>query len=106
MNYRITVTIAEHGRDEDVAERLLDVFEEEYPQAGAVVSQNVASGELSMTVAVEAEDPFKAADTTSTMIAVAHVRSIGPDAPPTVLHVDVDLVGDETSVDDRELEPA
>ena len=58
--YRLTMTIAEHGFSEDSAERCLDAFLKHHPEAGPVVSIDPASGTLSITVAVDATDPWAA----------------------------------------------
>ncbi len=59
-NFRVTVTIAEHGFSEESADRCFDAFNELYPEAGPVVSQNIKDGTLTVTIAVEATDPWAA----------------------------------------------
>lgn len=60
MEYRLTVTIAEHGASEEVAERILDALVEVHPETGPVVSQDLTDSTLTITVAIEATDPWTA----------------------------------------------
>lgn len=61
MEHRITVKVSELGHDDSSAEPLLDVFLETHPESGAVVSQNLAEGSLSVTFTVDAHDAPDAA---------------------------------------------
>lgn len=67
VEYRIAITIAEHGFSDDAADRCLDAFLSLYPDAGAVVSQNTSNGHLSVTIAVDATDPWAAVNLSATM---------------------------------------
>lgn len=52
--YRITITMAGYGGDEDAAESFLEGFLEKHPETGPVVSQNRASDTLSVTFSLKA----------------------------------------------------
>lgn len=54
--YRFTWTIAEHGVAPENGERFLEGFLATHPEVGPVVSQNVETGELSVTFSLEADD--------------------------------------------------
>ena len=64
MEYRLTITIAEHGNEAD-AERCLDAFLERHPETGPVVSIDPRTGTLSVTIAVDATDPWAASNLAS-----------------------------------------
>jgi hypothetical protein len=55
-DYRIGITVAEHGYDLENGERFLDGFEEAHPEVGPSVSQNTADGTLRVTFSFDAED--------------------------------------------------
>ena len=95
--YRVTVSIADHGRSAEAAEAVLDSFVELYPECGPVVSQDLRTGFLSITLAFDATDPWaatnKAKDTfprglAHSRIEVAEVVSV------EVTTVDEDESGD------------
>lgn len=52
--YRITITMAGYGGDEDAAESVLEGFLEKHPETGPVVSQNRAFDTLSVTFSLKA----------------------------------------------------
>ena len=60
MEYRISLTIAKHGYDGDAAEKALDAFLEFHPETGPVVTQNTATGGLTITIGLDATDPWAA----------------------------------------------
>jgi hypothetical protein len=53
----VTISIAEHGYDADNGETWLDALLDVAGEAGPVVTQNGDDGTLTMSFAVEAEDP-------------------------------------------------
>ena len=57
MEYRLEITMTEFGRDEETAERFLDGFLQTHPEVGAVVSQNLRTGHLTLVFSLEAADP-------------------------------------------------
>lgn len=62
VEHRMTVTITEHGRSDEAAEKCLDALLDLYPDAGPVVSQNAETGYLTITVGLDATDPWAAAN--------------------------------------------
>lgn len=60
MDYDLTFTIAEHGRDPEAGERLLDELAAAHPEAGPVVDQNLQTGALSVALTVSAESADEA----------------------------------------------
>jgi hypothetical protein len=102
VEYRVTITIAEHGFSDEAADRCLDAFLALDPAAGPVVSQNAASGHLSVTIAVEATDPWAAANL-SARIFTKGLEATGLAVTP-IIDVSVTQVESENlTCDDREL---
>jgi hypothetical protein len=56
MEYRITLTIAEHGNDPLAGERVLEGFQVVAPDSGPVVDQNRQTGHLSVTLTLDLAD--------------------------------------------------
>lgn len=56
MEHRIEITISEHGHDPESGSRLLSAFWGLNPEANAIGEQNTATGHLSVTFFLEAED--------------------------------------------------
>jgi hypothetical protein len=54
--FRLRLSISDLGRDSENGERLLEAFMETHPEAGPVVSQNVQTGRLDVTIAVDGAD--------------------------------------------------
>jgi hypothetical protein len=52
--YRITITMAGYGQDEDAAESFLGGFLEKHPETGPVVSQNRVADTISVTFSLKA----------------------------------------------------
>ena len=52
--YRITITMAGYGRDEDAAEAFLEGFLAKHPEAGPAVSQNKEADTISVTFSLHA----------------------------------------------------
>jgi hypothetical protein len=98
----MAVTIAEHGASDEAAENCLDALLDLYPDSGPVVSQNTSTGNLTLTVSVEATDPWAAANLGSSILTKslnrAHLR-VTP-----VLDVNVTIVEHDDSTENiREL---
>jgi hypothetical protein len=55
-SFRLRLSISELGRDPDNGERLLEAFIKTHAEAGPVVSQNMQTGRLDVTIAVEGTD--------------------------------------------------
>lgn len=60
MEFRATVTIAEHGHDARNGESFLAGFVLAHPGTGPVVDQNIETGKLSVTFSFDADDLFEA----------------------------------------------
>jgi hypothetical protein len=58
--FRLRLSSSDLGRDPENGERLLEAFVNTHPEAGPVVSQNVQTGRLVATIAVEGTDITKA----------------------------------------------
>lgn len=56
MEVRLVFTVAEHGRLSENGERFMRAFTTAYPEGGPSVSQSVASGSLTVTFSVDADD--------------------------------------------------
>jgi hypothetical protein len=52
-SFRLRLSISDLGWDPENGERLLDAFMKTHPEAGPVVSQNVQTGRLVVTIAVD-----------------------------------------------------
>jgi hypothetical protein len=52
--YRITITMAGYGADEDAADAFLEGFLEKHPETGPVVSQNRGADTISVTFSLKA----------------------------------------------------
>jgi hypothetical protein len=59
-SFRLRLSISELGRDPRNGERLLEAFMKTHPDAGPVVSQNVQTGRLDVTIAVDSVDMMEA----------------------------------------------
>lgn len=99
--YRITVTIADSG-DMDAAERCLDALNERAPETGPVVSVDLAANTLSLTIAVDATDPWAAANLASSIYADSLTKAELPLAP--VIDIQVSVVDDEHPTTQRRRE--
>lgn len=55
-SFRLRLSISDLGRDPQNGERLLEAFMKTHPEAGPVASQNVQTGRLDVTIAVEGTD--------------------------------------------------
>jgi hypothetical protein len=99
MEFRLTVTVARHGRDLDNGERFLEGFIATHPETGPVVDQNLETGELSITFSFEAEDFREAAERGG---AIFNDGANSSGLEPT------DFISAQVSVvePDRELQPA
>jgi hypothetical protein len=54
--FRLRLSLSGLGHDPANGERLLEAFSRTHPDTGPVVSQNVQTGRLEVTIAVEATD--------------------------------------------------
>lgn len=105
VTYRLRMTLAGYGRDEDYAERFLEAFVATHPEAGPVVSQNTARDTLSVVIAVEAADPDEAWER-GRRVFVEGGEASGLEPPEGVEFSVTKVAEDETAdFEDRELEP-
>jgi hypothetical protein len=58
--YRITITMAGYGADEDAADAFLEGFQKKHPETGPVVSQNRAADTISVTFSLKASGQGRA----------------------------------------------
>ncbi len=104
MEYRLTITIAGHG-NEEAAERCLDAFLTCHSETGPVVSINPSAGTLSVTIALDATDPWAAGNLASRIFATGLKQS--ELAPTPIIDVAISAVQfDDDSRRSRELVPA
>jgi hypothetical protein len=57
MDYTVTITISGYGHDDGNSDRVLEAFLEVAPTSGPVTDVDLASGELAVTFAVDADSP-------------------------------------------------
>jgi hypothetical protein len=101
--YRFTWTVAEHGRLPENGERFLEGFTDAHPEVGPVVSQNTATGHLSITFSLEADD-FNAA--VEQAIRVFEDGAAASQLEPTeILDLAASLATDHETHEARELQP-
>ena len=55
-SFRLRLSISDLGRDPVNGARVLDAFVKSHPEAGPVISQNVRTGRLVVTIAVQGTD--------------------------------------------------
>ena len=97
MEFRMSVVIAEHGFSDDAAEACLDALLMLYPDAGPVVSQNTATGHLTITVGLDATDPWAASNLGAEILTNSLTRAALRST--TVLDVSVTAVDHEDSAE-------
>lgn len=61
MEVRVSFIVAEHGHDAENGERFMSALMSVFPEGGPSVSQNVRTGTLTSTFALEAADAPEAA---------------------------------------------
>jgi len=61
-SFRLRLIVAEYGHDPANGERFFDAFMATHPKAGPVVSQNTETGQLTVTIAVDASDITEAVE--------------------------------------------
>ncbi len=55
-DFRLNITISEYGGDPGNGEIFMAAFDRTHPEVGPVVSQNLRTGELTITFSLDAED--------------------------------------------------
>jgi len=107
VEYRITVTLAEHGRPgiaEDNAEVLLSAFEKAHPEVGPSVSANFRQETLSVLFSLDAEDANQAFERGRPIFA-AGLRASGL-RPTPVTRIEIEAVPADEFEEQPELQPA
>lgn len=104
MFFRLRVTIAEHGFDEDHAEQFLEGFVQMHPEVGPVVSQNTETGALTAIFSFDAEGLDEA---------IKHAVRVFRDGaeasgltPVDVIDVQASVIPVEEQADAHQLQPA
>ncbi len=107
MEYRLTITIPQHGWAEEHADRLLDGFLATHPEAGPVVGQDLEAATLTVVFSLEAENVYEAFERGREVFADGATAS-GLSSPDGPVSASVEEVGDEevARTSERELEPA
>jgi len=102
--FRLRLSISDLGRDPENGERLLDAFMETHPEVGPVVSQNVRTGRLVVTIAVEGTDITEALGKGVPMF----VDGLGASklAPPDLLDVSASVIPADELEETGALQPA
>ena len=111
MEFRVTVTIAEHGHDPENGLRFLKGFRETHPETGPVVDQNVETGRLAVTYSFDANDLLDAMSIGPRIFVEGATASGLPATALTDFAVAAEVQitavsGDPATADDRLLQPA
>lgn len=88
MDYRLSITMSDYGREPSNGERFLDAFDATHPEVGGVVSQNVATGTLTLTLTVDATDADDAYQRAQPIVAAVGAASGLPPTRPIALEVE------------------
>jgi hypothetical protein len=103
-SFRLRLSISDLGRDPENGERLLEAFVKSHPEAGPVVSQNVQTGRLVVTIAIEGNGVTEALGKgVPIFIDGLHASKL---VPPDVLDVSASLIPADELDEARELQPA
>ena len=102
--FRLRLSISDLGRDPENGERLLEAFMVTHPEAGPVVSQNVRTGRLVVTIAVDGTDITKALGD-GVPIFVDGLSALKL-SPSDVLDISASLISADELDGTRELQPA
>jgi hypothetical protein len=103
MEFRISVTVSDHGRDEDSLDRAIDAFHTIAPDAGAVVDANTHTGALTATFTIDADGVDEVKDIASQIFADAMNTA---ELPLTeILDADIEAVSAAAELQ-AELQPA
>lgn len=105
MEMILTLTFA-HSGDEAEADVILDAFLSVHPEASPVVGENVKEGTIDITVSVEADDPYAAAEVGRSVLTDGLNASGVQHRPIVSIKIEPVDQEDQASHEDRELEPA
>ena len=103
-SFRLRLSMSDHGRDPRNGERLLDAFMATHPEVGPVVSQNVRTAQLVVTIAVDGADITDAVGKGVPIFIDGLEASKLP--PSDVLDISAALISADELDESRELQPA
>jgi hypothetical protein len=98
------LSISDLGRDPANGERLLEAFVKSHPESGPVISQNVETGRLVVTIAVEGTDITEALGKGVPIF----IDGLGASrlSPSDVVDISASLIPADEVDEARELQPA
>jgi hypothetical protein len=96
--------MSDHGRDAENGERHLAAFMKTHPQVGPVVSQNVRTGRLVVTIAIDGTDITDAVRKGVPIFIDGLEASKLP--PSDVLDISASLIATDELDEAKELQPA
>jgi hypothetical protein len=103
-SFRLRLSISDLGRDPENGEHLLEAFMKTHPEAGPIVSQNVQTGRLDVTIAVEGTAITDALKTGVPIFVDGLGASKLP--PSDVVDISASLIPADELDETRELQPA
>ena len=103
-SFRLRLIMSDHGRDPKNGERFLEAFMKTHPEVGPVVSQNVQTGRLVITIALEGRDITDAVGRGVSIFVEGLQASKLP--PSDVLDISASLIPADELDESRELQPA
>src|SRR2546423_2959004 len=103
-SFRLRLSVSDLGHDPKNGVRLLEAFMKTHPQAGPVVSQNVQTGRLDVTIAVEGIDITEALGKAVPIFVDGLGASKLP--PSDVVDITASLIPADELGETRELQPA
>ena len=103
-SFRLRLSMSELGRDPENGERFLEAFVKTHPEVGPVVSQNVQTGRLVVTIAVQGTDITDAVGKGLPIFVDGLQLSKLP--PSDVLEISASLIPTDEFDETRELQPA
>ena len=103
-SFRLRLSISDLGRDPANGERLLEAFVKSHPESGPVISQNVETGRLVVTIAVEGTDITEALGKGVPIF----IDGLGASrlSPSDVVDISASLIPADEVDEARELQPA
>ena len=103
-SFRLRLILSDFGRDPANGERFLEAFMKTHPEVGPVVSQNVRTGQLVVTIAVDGTDITDAVGKGVPIFIDGLDESKLP--PSDVLDISASLIPADELDESRELQPA
>ena len=103
-SFRLRLILSDFGRDPANGERFLEAFMKTHPEVGPAVSQNVRTGQLVVTIAVDGTDITNAVGKGVPIFIDGLEESKLP--PSDVLDISASLIPADELDESRELQPA